>query len=97
MNETRFGICWRVEDFPRIFVRRGHDDETANGIGSADIFTSEIGCDDKHVKYANSAQVTGFPLTHVALHGRFERISEFTDNRNGPFVPRQMAFFVSID
>ena len=61
------------------------------------IFASEIRWRNGHVKHADSAQVTGIPLTHVTLHGRFERISEFTDNRDGPSGPRQVTFLVSID
>lgn len=50
-----------------------------------------------HVKHADGAQSAGIPLTHIALHGWFERISEFTDNGDGPSGARQMAFLVSVD
>ena len=51
---------------------------------------------DVHVEYADGAQVTGIPLTHITLHGRLHRVGEFPDNRDSPCGPGQMAFFVSI-
>ena len=42
MNETGFSISWRVEDFSRKLVGRGHDDETAWGIVSMDTFGREF-------------------------------------------------------
>ena len=52
---------------------------------------------DGHVKHADGAEVTGIPLTHVTLHGWFERISEFTDNRDSPCSSGQMTFLVSVN
>lgn len=60
------------------------------------MFASEIKRGNGHVKHADGAQITSIPLTHVTLHGRFERISEFTDNRDSPSGTGQMAFLVSI-
>ena len=52
---------------------------------------------DIHVKHANCAQVAGIPLAHIALHGWFERIREFTDNRDSPRRSGQMTLLVSVD
>ena len=61
------------------------------------MFGFEIKTWDVHVKHANSAQVTGIPLTHVILHGWLDRIREFADNRDSPRGTGQMTFLVSVD
>jgi hypothetical protein len=97
VDETGFGIGWRVEDLARILIGGGHDDETACRIGSADTLRRISIKGNGHVKYANRAQVTGIPLTHVTLHGRLNRVREFTNNWDGPFGPGQVALLVAVD
>jgi len=95
--ETGFSVGWRVEDLARILVGRAHDDETGRVTGSADMSGLGIKTWDVHVKYADSAQVTGIPLSHVILHRWLDRIREFADNRDSPRGAGQMTFFVSVD
>ena len=97
VHETGLSVGWGVEDLARILVGGAHDDETGRGIGSAVMFGLEIKTWGVHVKHADSAQVTGIPLTHVILHGRLDRIREFADNRDCPRGTGQMTFFVSVD
>jgi len=72
MDEARLSIGRGVKDLARKLIGRGHDDETAWGIAQRRCSHRKSNKGDGHVKYANSAQVTGIPLTHVTLHGRFE-------------------------
>ena len=51
---------------------------------------------DPHIEYTNGTKSTRVPLSHVALHGGFHGIREFTDEWNGPCRAREMFFLVPV-
>jgi hypothetical protein len=95
LNKTRFSVGWGVENLPRIFVRRRHDDETKH--------IDMLGQDRKippnktsHVKNTQCTQCTRIPLSYISLHRRFHSTSELADYWDGPGITGQMALLASI-
>lgn len=51
---------------------------------------------DSHVEYANNTKSPRVPLSHVAFHGGFHRISEFSNDWDGPWGAGEMLFLVPV-
>ena len=95
IDETRFGMVGGVEDFARVLIGRGHDDEA--GLSRSVPITYTVLSASVHVEDANGTESTRVPLFLVVFEGGVQRICELANDGDSPGSTGEMTLLVAID
>ena len=80
------GSAWLGE--LRILREYSLDDAMTMKLAKLSAQVKGVNQDYLHVENTEGTEGTRIPSLHVIFHSRVHRIEQFTDKRDGPFVPR---------